>query len=88
MREGVFFSSPFPSSPAPAVTPPCALLEDDLGRVSQSDLLSRSYYKKLRVQPLFFFLLLLSFSSLFLFLLSFSFVTMIRELLGLKKRAF
>ena len=36
----------------------------------------------------FFFLLLLSFSSLFLFLLSFSFVSMILELLGLKKHAF
>ena len=34
------------------------------------------------------FLLLLSFSSLFLFLLSFSFVTVILELLGLKKPAF
>ena len=41
MREGVFLSSPFPSPPAPAVTPPCALLEDDLGGVSQSDLLSQ-----------------------------------------------
>ena len=35
-----------------------------------------------------FFLFLLSFSSLFLFLLSFAFVTMILELLGLKKPAF
>ena len=35
-----------------------------------------------------FFRLLLSFSSLFLFLFSFSFVTMILELLGLKKHAF
>ena len=41
MREKVFLSSVFPSLPAPAVTPPCALLEDDLGRVSQSDLLSQ-----------------------------------------------
>ena len=36
----------------------------------------------------FFLLLLLSFSSLFLFLLFFFFVTMILELLGLKKPAF
>ena len=40
------------------------------------------------MQPLLFFLFLLPFSSLFLFLLSFSFVTMILELLGLKKPAF
>ena len=36
----------------------------------------------------FFFVLFLSFSSLVLFLLSFFFVTVILELLGLKKHAF
>ena len=42
-----------------------------------------------RVPPLFFFsLLLLSFSSLFLFLLSFSYVTVILEILGVKKPVF
>ena len=44
--------------------------------------------KKLRVQPLPFFLLLLSSSSLFLFLLSFSFFSVILELIGPKKPAF
>ena len=51
--------------------------------LSAKNYLQSSYNK--RVQPLLFSLLLLSFSSLFLFLLSFSFVTMILELLGLKK---
>ena len=43
---------------------------------------------KLRVQPFLFSLLLLFFSSLSLFLLSVSFVTVILELLWLKKPAF
>ena len=38
--------------------------------------------------PAFFFHLLLSFPSLFLFLLSFPIVTMVLELLGLKRHAF
>ena len=50
--------------------------------------LQSGYYEKLRVQPLRFSLLLLSFSPLFPFLLSFFFVTVILELLGVKKPAF
>ena len=40
------------------------------------------------MQPLLFFLVVLSFSSLFLFLLSFPFVTVILEFFALKKPAF
>ena len=63
-------------------------------RYRQMDLLRRTVFFpklllwKLRVQPLLFSLLLLSFPSLFLFLLWFSFVTMILELLVLTKHAF
>ena len=49
---------------------------------------SSHYHVKTKSAAIFFFLLLLSFSSLFLFLLSFSFFTVILELLGLKKPAF
>ena len=43
---------------------------------------------KIKSVTIAFFLLLLSFSSLFLFLLSFFFVSVILELLRLKKPAF
>jgi len=66
MRERVFLSSPFRLPPAPAVTPPCALLEDDLGRVSQSDLLSqRQHFDNPTLFPVYIILSLAKGTTLY-----------------------